>query len=178
MNPIQTAGACAIFALGGLATGYMVGKHGADNRWQAQIAANDAAASKALADKEAEYRDREHKQAADMAAIDQQHQEAAQNEIISRDRTITDMRAGTLRLRDRFAVCTTASAVPATGTGTGQRDAVQVGGLQEQDGEFLVRLASEANQVVQQLTECQAVVRADRAETADAKGASKQSEGQ
>lgn len=74
-----------------------------------------------------------------------------------RDATIAGLRAGSLRLRDKFRCpAETAGAGPTAAGG----DAAERTVLSREDQEFLVRLGSEADDVVRQLTACQGVVRA------------------
>jgi prophage endopeptidase len=76
-----------------------------------------------------------------------------------RDQTIADLRAGTLRLRDKFRC---KASLPGSSAAASGSDAASTGGLSDQDAEFLVREASRADAVVGQLTACQAVVKSDR----------------
>lgn len=142
------------------------------DHYQRVITQQDADNSKALAAEQLRYRGLEQQHAADIAAIDQQHQQAIENEITSRDRTIADLRAGAVGLRDKFTTCQrTRGATAPAGTSASQRDAAASIELQRADAEFLVSIASEADRVADQLRACQGVVRADRA---GASGASKQ----
>jgi len=75
------------------------------------------------------------------------------------NRTIADLRRGTVRVRDRF---TCQGAMPqAAGSASGSHPAGQ-GGLSVQDAEFLVRFAGEADAIASRLTACQRVIAADR----------------
>lgn len=152
--------------LAALWASYSFGHDVASEHYQRVIAQHDADNSKALAAEQLRYRGLEQQHAADIAAIDQQHQQAIENEIISRDRTIADLRAGAVGLRDKFTTCQrTRGAAAKAGTSTSQRDAAASIELQREDAEFLVQLASEADRVADQLRACQGVVRADRAQT-------------
>lgn len=112
----------------------------------------------------AQVRDQDRANIERMADIDQQHQKAIENEKAIADRTIADLRSGAIRLRDKFAAneFIAAGGIAAPGTCTGCRDAAASIRLQSEDAGFLVRLASEADQVADQLRACQAVVVADR----------------
>lgn len=106
----------------------------------------------------------EHKAGAVMAAIDQHHQEDIEHEKKNIAATLASYRAGTLRLRDEFkAHCAANTGMPSATPSAGVSDAASDGGLQPDHVEFLIHFASRAKQVVQQLDNCQAVVRADRA---------------
>lgn len=72
------------------------------------------------------------------------------------DRTIADLRDGTLRLRDRFT-CPKASRDPAASAPS------QEPGLLQSDAEFLVRFADEADQIADERNQCIASYNALRA---------------
>lgn len=76
-----------------------------------------------------------------------------------RDQVISDLRAGAVRVRDKFRC---KAGLPEASPGTGRSDAASEGGLSDQDAEFFVREASRADAVVGQLTACQAVIKSDR----------------
>lgn len=102
---------------------------------------------------------------ADMAALDQQYNQEMTDAQRETDAALAAVRAGELRLRNRFT-CPVASpgvGVPGVAAGTGGGDAAESGGLQREDAIVLVRLAAEADAVVRQLAACQAIVTADRA---------------
>jgi hypothetical protein len=76
--------------------------------------------------------------------------------------------AGTVQLRQRFTCPASASGgVPGTATSISTGDAAAPGGLQQQDAQFLIRLASEADQTAMSLQACQAIVASDRSNAAD-----------
>jgi hypothetical protein len=164
MNPTILKYAAVVIAITAAAYGcYHHGVSTTTARYEAVIAKANAAHAKDLADKLAAARAEEQSKAADMHAIDTQTIQDKQNEIDSRDSTIADLRAGSLRLRDHFT-CSAGSdkRLPDVAATAGKRDAARQGGLQQADAEFLVRLASDADQVARQLQACQAVVRSDR----------------
>jgi hypothetical protein len=122
-------------------------------------------ASQAIVSAEqAKNRAQEQEHVQEMADLDAQHHKDMQNEIDSREHTIADLRAGTLRLRKQFTcpAATAAGAASQAGTGTGLGDGASSGGLQTADAEFLLREAGRADQVVVQLQACQDIVRKDR----------------
>jgi prophage endopeptidase len=132
--------------------------------YQAIIAKRDTDQAKALAALKDQALVQEHLHAAAMATVDHNYQEQLKNEISSRDAVIDGLRAGTVRLRQRF-ICPAASSgsVPTATSSTSSGDTAEGSGLQSADAEFLVRLASEADTVTLQLQACQEVVRNDRA---------------
>lgn len=83
----------------------------------------------------------------------------------SKDAIIAELRAGQRGLRDPGAasVKTSSRGSPQAGAAAGQCDGGAGGQLSQSAAEFLVSLASEADEVVKQLTACQEVIRADRA---------------
>jgi hypothetical protein len=143
---------------------YSFGCDVTSEHYQRVIAQHDADNSKLLLEAQGKLRAQERRHIADMTSIDQQHQEAMQNEITSRDRTIADLRTGAVRLRDKFTTCqrATAGTAGAAGASTGKCDAAASIELQKADAEFLIGLASDADQVADQLRACQGVVRKDR----------------
>lgn len=125
------------------------------NAYKAQVAEGDRqareAATRLQKRQQAEYDYLQNK-------LTQEKQDA----IAQRDAVIADLRAGTVRLRQRFRC--PVPAAPAggpAGTSAGG-DAAGDRGLSDADAEFLVRFAGDADNVARQLGACQAVIRADR----------------
>lgn len=79
----------------------------------------------------------------------------------NRDRVIAGLRSGTVRLREHFT-CPAVAGVPQTPAGAGASDGTEAGGLSREDAEFLVREAGRADDVVRQLTACQAILKSER----------------
>lgn len=75
------------------------------------------------------------------------------------DATIAELRAGTVKLRDRFK-CPSKTAEVA-GSGQGDNEASETG-LSDEDAGFLIRFAGEADTVANTLTACQNILRAER----------------
>lgn len=110
-------------------------------------------------------RTREQRNVEAMAALDLKHTEELNNAKRETDIALAAVRAGELRLRNRFTCSSGSAAADRTteaGTGTGLGDDTRQAGLQITDAEFLVRFADEADAVVRQLTACQAIVVSDR----------------
>jgi prophage endopeptidase len=102
----------------------------------------------------------------EMAALDAKYTQEITDAKTQAERDIAAVRAGELRLRNRFT-CAADTASPSRGAGTAAAgtslgDDTRQAGLQIADAEFLVRLADESDTVVRQLTACQAIVAADR----------------
>lgn len=94
------------------------------------------------------------------ADIDTAYQKGKTDAQAQLDSTLSDLRADVIRLRKRFT-CPAAS-VQATAAGAPVSDDAEAGGLQREDAEFLVRLASDADAIALQLNACQAIVKSDR----------------
>ena len=107
-------------------------------------------------------RDQDAKHAQAMADIGTTHQQDIDHEITSRDAVIAGLRAGSHRMRERFACPAAGERLPDVAAGTGFSDAAKSFGLQAEDGAFLISESSRADQIANQLRACQAVVRADR----------------
>lgn len=165
MNPLVKYGAAVAIVLASLYGAY---SHGCSvTQAAADIATLKAktASDGEIISLQAQVRATEHASALVMAAIDAQHQKDIADERSKANATLASYRAGTLRLRDEFAptIGPVVPVLPGVATSTGQRDAASTGGLQPAHVEFLIQIASEADQVAGQLRACQAVVRADRA---------------
>ena len=96
------------------------------------------------------------------ADIDAAYQEGITDAQAQLDSTLSDLRADVIRLRKRFS-CQAASVSSVAASTTVSNDA-EAGGLQREDAEFLVRLASDADAIALQLKACQAIVENDRAQ--------------
>lgn len=89
-----------------------------------------------------------------IADIDEKNTKEAERAKKEYDRTIANLRAGNLKLRQRFTCPKADSSVSSTGVDNGE----EAGGLQVQDGEFLVSEAERADSVVRQLTAAQEII--------------------
>ena len=94
------------------------------------------------------------------ADIDTAYQKGITDGKVQLDSTLSDLRADVIRLRKRFS-CPAAGVSAAAASATVGDDA-EAGGLQREDAEFLVRLASDADAIALQLKACQAIVENDR----------------
>lgn len=94
------------------------------------------------------------------ADIDTAYQKGITDGKVQLDSTLSDLRADVIRLRKRFS-CPAAGVSAAAASATVGDDA-EASGLQREDAEFLVRLASDADAIALQLKACQAVVKSDR----------------
>lgn len=82
-----------------------------------------------------------------------------------RDDLVADLGAGRVRVLERFR-CPGAAPAADARVGSGGGDAAEKRGLSAADGAFLVRFATEADDVVRQLHACQATLSADRSQFA------------
>lgn len=162
----------------GAATGgaYLYGDHvgatGERVKWQAKESAELSAANAKIIDLTEKARAQESLHAVELASISAKYQEDLQHEKADKDRTIAGIRAGTIRLRDPDAIGShtcggDASAVTAAAqrhngeTGT-ELQAKDSGVLSVAASEFIVGIGEEADEIVRQLTACQAVIMQDR----------------
>lgn len=132
------------------------------------LAAMDRAHRAALAAELRAKAEREAQHAKDMAALDEKFTKEIEDAKRVSDRDIAAVRAGELRLRERFTCPAPGPAAGPSGgadkagTTTGLGDDPAPGGLRQPDAEFLIRYSDEADTVVRQLSACQAIVNRDR----------------
>lgn len=105
-----------------------------------------------------------------LSLLSQKYEKEKLDETKKRDRVIADLRAERVRLRDPGNPRTAGNAESGTASTTSQCDGEARGFLSIEASEFLVRLTAEADEVVHQLTGCQAVVMSDRGMTAQSEG--------
>lgn len=127
---------------------------------------DERAAGAAKADKlqaETAAREVERIHVDEMAAIAAQHEQEKQHALAEKDAVIAGLRDGTYRLRTRLAAAgATADLAAQVGAAAGIGDGAAQTGLRIEDAEFLLSEASRADDVVRQLTACQAVIVSDR----------------
>lgn len=138
---------------------FYAGKRAGETRIQAQWNEAVRVQAEARAQQQAEHRDAERRWEEQLReTTDELHAKLVDLEAQASN-TIDDLRAGNLRLQERFRACTATAAVPDAAGATSRNDAPDAGGLSESDALFLVRLAATADQVARQLSACQAYVR-------------------
>jgi hypothetical protein len=100
----------------------------------------------------------EREAAQELAALSARHAQETRDAQAITDRTLADLRSGTLRLRQRLAAahCDT---VPGAAAGADGGDAAGGTGLRPEDADFLVRESARADSVVRRLTLCQDTIR-------------------
>lgn len=133
-------------------------------RWQVRENEELAAANSTIIMLNRQARDRERKHAEDIALISAQYQEDLRRVELKKDRVIADLRSGAQRLRIPIATNQTACSGISTEAfaSASRRDDAPRAELSEEAAEFLVGLASEADEVVHQLTACQQILLEDR----------------
>lgn len=111
-------------------------------------------------------RDQERQHAEAVAHISTQFQEQLHHVQSQKDSVIADLRAGAVRLRipvNPAATSAACSGIPAEAfASASRRDGETRADLSEAAAEFLIELASEADEVVHQLASCQTLLQADR----------------
>ncbi len=109
-------------------------------------------------------RDDEQRHAIEVNQIAGVYEKEMRNVKADKDAVLAKLRAGTVVLRDPYATGQRSAGGEAgqVAAGASQCDGGAPGGLSVQTGEFLVGLASEADDIVKQLAACQAVVIDDR----------------
>ncbi|HEY9460809.1 MAG TPA: lysis system i-spanin subunit Rz [Paralcaligenes sp.] len=144
-------------------TGVSNGRHARDLEAKAELARISESHTQALLAAADTARRMEKHYTQQMALIDEKHTKELNNEKAMADSTITALRAGAIRMRDRFTCAAgTGLRLPQVGTTAGMGDGATAGGLQIEDGTFLIREAERANKVATQLAACQAIVKSDR----------------
>lgn len=133
-------------------------------RWQVRENTDLATANSTIIMLNRQARDRERQHAEDMALTSAQYQEDIRRVELKKDRVIADLRAGTQRLRIPIATSPAACSgiTPEAFAAASGRDGGARAELSDEAAEFLVGLASDADEIVEQLKACQQVVRKDR----------------
>lgn len=159
LNPYTwLIGAFVLALVGG--SGYLYGR--TDGRklerveWQAkEIQATQEVIDqrdKAIKDKA----DTEHAHQAAMLAASKTYQEGLKHERDAKDRALAAVRSGSIRLRDPGTKYTLGPARPPGNDPAARRcDAAKGADLSDSAAEFLISLASEADEATRQLTACQ-----------------------
>ena len=166
---LVTIAACIVVVRALLAYGereYTSGQQAERAAWLAKENVALTRATNRIKELEEQARAAEVKHGQAMASISAQYQKDLKNERLAKDRAIDAVRRGELRLYDPGVRATGDNRVGggqacATDATTIGRDGATRSQLSQSASEFLLALASEADEVVRQLTACQAVVAAD-----------------
>ena len=153
--------------IGALTGAYFYGhSNGVDSErvvWQAKEIKATQEADKALADAQDKVNSLQAQYANNLAVISGNYQQELKNVSATKDRTIAALRAGAIRLRDPGTNYTLSPNPLSGSTATASRcDGKATGRLSDELKIFLVDEASRANSIVNQLTECQAIIVKDR----------------
>jgi gas vesicle protein len=144
----------ALAAIAALLWGaYEIGHSAGEDHIQAQWNAERAATSDAITELVKRHNEQERKWADELHDTQARLHAAQRQNLQEVDTTLADLRGGNLRLRERFQGCQRQLS-EATTAGTGD-DGARRGGLSAADQEFLIRIAGEADSVVNRLTACQ-----------------------
>lgn len=132
--------------------------------WQQRALTEQAAADTKYKALETRYRLTEQDSARTLAATSAAYQKDLQNAKIKNDAVVAGIRAGAVRLRDPGTrpVCTGGSAPDSATPGAVGHNGPTTGELSHELAEFLTSEAGRADDIVRQLTACQAVILDDR----------------
>lgn len=167
LNPYVWLGGLLVIVLC-FGTGYISGRQDGQKITAAKYEAAQRKADAQVATTLAAAQDRVNmiQQASQQAMIEasQTYQKELQNVTRIKNKTISDLRAGAVRLRDPGKYALGPNPMPKTGTGTSGHNGEAGGDISEQSAEFLLSLAAEADAIVHQLNACQKIIIQDRAQ--------------
>lgn len=167
MNPYVILGAVVLWAISLFGVGHWQNNAGHEAErlvWQERANTELATANAKILQMENDARETEHQHSEEVAAAAAKYEKEKTNVIAQKDAAIASLRSGTLRLRDPYSpgIKTCGDPIGAIATATGGRDGGAPTQLSGETSEFLISLASEADEVVKQLQACQAIVLSDR----------------
>lgn len=160
---METKLIAALVGLGLLIGAYFYGRADGvaitERNWQAREAKINAEHAEKIAAAGKLARDAEGRHAAELAAVSADYQKKLKENRDAKDRAIADLRRTHQRLSIP-AACPPpgGGGVPETRSASGGRDGEARAQLSQSAIDFLISLAAEADEVVLQLTACQAVV--------------------
>jgi len=167
MNPYLILGFVGVLLVSNLSTGVWFQKNGRTVERAEWVLRDNVALRLANAEitrLNNEAREKERLNAAALAQVSTRHQREVKNVRDQAKRDVAAVRAGSLVLRDPGAPSGSpaGSGIRTTDAAACRRDGQAGTDLSREASEFLLDLASEADEVVAQLTACQAVVEEDR----------------
>ena len=135
--------------------------------WQARESGELAAANKKILELTTDARNQEAQNAINLQTISAYYEESKRNDKVKNDKVVDDLNNGVIRLRDKYAKSTTCETTGPgrtgeTATGTGERPGETGTEFSTTAAKFLYELTAEADEIVEQLSACQAVVLEDR----------------
>jgi len=145
--------------------GYERGVAETMQKWNDAQAKLNAATAKREQELDGQYRAKEAAWTQLVNQMQADHQKELVDEQKQRDADVAAVNSGLIKLRDKYAACSTAArrsetggTVASSGVGNGEAGAE----LSREATQFLLDEANRADKIVKQLTACQAVVVADR----------------
>lgn len=155
----------AILVIVGLFLVYNAGYNKARTAGELKMSAMLQAAAEESARTAALLRGKELAHAQEVAKLEQEGVQNAEQIRIASEKTIDDLNAGNLRLRKRLAAAETTPTMPGAGTSPGLvvGGSEQTGGLRAPDAVFLVRGSDAADLRANALKTCVAIAQKDRA---------------
>lgn len=131
--------------------------------WQAKTNQELAQANAKIIQLETAARAQEQQHAAQLEQVATTYEKEKADVTAQKDSVIAQLRAGAIRLHDPYSPGFKAPGSPTSpAASTGRCDGGAGSELSQRTSEFLVGLASRADEVVKQLQACQAVVKSDR----------------
>lgn len=164
MNPYLLLGLGIAWLASLVGVGYWQHGAGADEErvaWQERELKQVTKAANRIRQIHEDARAKERKAAEDLAALAAQFEQEKADVTARKDRLIAQLRRGDIRLRFPTAGALPANRSPAGAAAApaGERDGRAPTELPGPAAEFLLSLASESDEVVHQLSACQAIVR-------------------
>ena len=133
------------------------------DKWQKALIQSESLYNAKLDEFNTKYRALENKRATDAQNLSVKYQQELKQNEQHYSATIADLRAGNIRLRDKYAHNPTCgNTVPETGSDSGRIDAGAGGELSNQAAEFLLSESKRADDTVSLLNRCIAQLKADR----------------
>lgn len=153
-------GAIAVLILAIFTSGWHLGAKNVQSKWDLNRAELVAESAKTLQESEERVLTVERQSVAKLAAVQTQYQKQLKGKQSEEAAAISAAYSGGMRID---AECpSNPNALSNTATGSTGVNATTRVKLSPEAGEFLVRLAAEADRVTEQLTACQATLEADR----------------
>lgn len=135
--------------------------------WQKRESSELAEANKKIIELNVEARNQQTQNAINLQTISTYYEESKRNAKLKNDKVVADLNSGVIRLRDKYAKTSTCETTypgrtGETATGPGEHNAETGTEFSSTAAGFLYDLAVEADEIVEQLSACQAVVLEDR----------------
>lgn len=148
-------------ALGMVYGVYALGEHAGSNRVEAEWGKAQSKLNQKISRLEQQAREREQRHAEEVAGITDELYAELNHAKEERDSTIANLHNDNRKLRERFRQRTCVPGAEATSSQSGS-DETGEAGLSRTDEEFLIRIASQADEIAHRLTACQAILTTER----------------